>query len=74
MIRTQIQIRDEQIKWLKHYALGRGISMAQLIRDSIDFYRKHIEKSKTFLIKFRCATRKSQEEKCHRRRGQFHIG
>ena len=51
MIRTQIQIRDEQIKWLKHYALGRGISMAQLIRDSIDFYRKHIEKSKTFLSK-----------------------
>ena len=46
MVRTQIQIQDEQIKWLKNHALGRGISMAQLIRDSIDFYRTHIEKSK----------------------------
>ena len=40
MVRTQIQIQDEQIKWLKHHALGRGVSMAQLIRDSIDFYRE----------------------------------
>ena len=46
MVRTQIQIQDDQIKWLKIQALGRGISMAQLIRDSIDFYRTHIEKSK----------------------------
>ena len=51
MIRTQIQIQDEQIKWLKRYALGRGVSMAQLIRDSIDFYRSHIEKSKSLLNK-----------------------
>lgn len=51
MIRTQVQIKDEQIKWLKHHALGCGVSMAQLIRDSIDFYRNHIEKSKTLLSK-----------------------
>jgi len=51
MVRTQIQIQDEQIKWLKNHALGRGISMAQLIRDSIDFYRTHIDKSKRLLHK-----------------------
>lgn len=51
MIRTQIQIQDEQIKWLKRNALSRGVSMAQLIRDSIEFYRSHIEKSKKLLTK-----------------------
>jgi hypothetical protein len=51
MIRTQIQIEPEQIKWLKRQALGRGISMAQLIRDSINFYRTHIEKSRALLHK-----------------------
>ena len=51
MIRTQIQVQDEQIKWLKRHALDRGVSMAQLIRDSIDLYRTHIEKSKILLSK-----------------------
>jgi hypothetical protein len=51
MIRTQIQIQDEQIRWLKRYALDRGVSMAQLIRDCIDFYRGHIEKSKKLMSK-----------------------
>ena len=51
MIRTQIQIKNEQVKWLKHHALGNGVSMAQLIRDSIDFYRTHIDRSKTLLSK-----------------------
>jgi hypothetical protein len=51
MVRTQIQIQDEQIQWLKNHALGRGISMAQLIRDSIDFYRTHVDKSKRLLRK-----------------------
>ncbi len=46
MIRTQIQIHSEQLKWLKHQALGKGVSMSQLIRDSIDFYRLHTEKAK----------------------------
>jgi hypothetical protein len=46
MIRTQIQIQAEQIQWLKRHALAQGISMAQLIRDSIDHYRVHKEKSK----------------------------
>ena len=45
MVRTQIQIYPKQVQWLKKYGLRKGISMAQVIRDSVDFYRLHIEKS-----------------------------
>jgi hypothetical protein len=51
VIRTQIQIQDDQIRWLKRHALGRGISMAQLVRDSIDFYRAHIENTRLLMEK-----------------------
>jgi hypothetical protein len=47
MIRTQIQIHDQQMKWLKKHAMEHGISMSQAIRDSIDFYRIHKEHSRT---------------------------
>ena len=43
MIRTQIQVYADQIEWLKRHALEKGISMSQLIRDSIAYYRSHIE-------------------------------
>lgn len=46
MKRTQIQLPSEQLKWLKQQALAKGVSMSQLIRDSIDFYRSEFEKSK----------------------------
>ena len=49
MVRTQIQIRSEQLKWLKRHALGKGVSMAELIRESIDFYRSHLEKSRMLI-------------------------
>ena len=49
MVRTQIQIHTEQLKWLKEHALGKGVSMAQLIRESIDFYRSNAEKSRRLL-------------------------
>ena len=45
MVRTQIQIHSEQVRWLKQKALGKGVSMSQLIRDSIDFYRTHSERT-----------------------------
>jgi len=45
MIRTQIQIHSEQVRWLKRHALSKGVSMSQMIRDSIDFYRSHSEKT-----------------------------
>ena len=43
MIRTQIQLHPEQIKWLKKHGLKKGISMSQAIRDGVDFYRYHVE-------------------------------
>jgi len=46
MIRTQIQVLPQQMKWLKKHALENGISMSQAIRNSIDFYRSHIEHSR----------------------------
>ena len=45
MIRTQIQIYDYQLNWLKKHALSKNISMSQLIRDCIDFFRTHEERS-----------------------------
>ena len=44
MIRTQIQIYQEQVRWLKKFALENGISMSQAIRDSIDAYRADTER------------------------------
>ena len=64
MVRTQIQIHSEQLKWLKHRALGKGVSMSQLIRDSIDFYRTHAEKSSRL--------EEHQKKGPHRRRQLFH--
>lgn len=46
MIQTQIQVYSEQAKWLKKLALEKGISMSQAVRDSIDFYREHVERSR----------------------------
>ena len=43
MIRTQIQLHSEQIMWLKKHGLKMGVSMSQAIRDSVDFYRYHVE-------------------------------
>ena len=43
MIRTQIQLDNEQMMWLKKHALKKGISMSQAIRDSVDFYRYYVE-------------------------------
>jgi hypothetical protein len=46
MIRTQIQLHPEQVKWLKKIALEKGISMAQAIRDSIDLYRSNTKRTR----------------------------
>ena len=44
MIRTQIQLHSKQVQWLKKYGLTKGLSMSQVIRDSVDSYRFQIEK------------------------------
>ena len=45
MKRTQIQIHSKQLSWLKRQAMRKGVSMSQLIRDSIDFYRSNFERT-----------------------------
>ena len=39
MIRTQIQLNEDQIRWLRARARDRGVSMSQVIREGIDFLR-----------------------------------
>lgn len=39
MIRTQIQIEEDQIKWLREKAGARGVSVSQLIREGIALFR-----------------------------------
>lgn len=36
MVRTQMQLTDEQARALKEIAAQRGVSMAELIRESVD--------------------------------------
>lgn len=36
MVRTQMQLTDEQAKALKEIAAQRGVSMAELIRESVE--------------------------------------
>ena len=43
MLRTQIQLKEEQMEWLRSRARTRGISVSQLIRESIKFYQTHAE-------------------------------
>lgn len=39
MIRTQIQLDKEQMEWLRAEARERGISVSQLIRESVNHFR-----------------------------------
>lgn len=43
MLRTQIQLKEEQMEWLRSKARARGISVSQLIRESIKFYQTHAD-------------------------------
>ena len=43
MIRTQIQIEEDQIEWLRVEARVRGVSVSQLIREGITLFRAREE-------------------------------
>lgn len=43
MVRTQIQLTETQAKILHELALKQGISVAELIRKSVDDYLKHAD-------------------------------
>jgi Arc/MetJ-type ribon-helix-helix transcriptional regulator len=44
MVRTQIQLDEEQARWLKAEANARGISQSQLIREGLSYYREREER------------------------------
>jgi len=44
MIRTQIQIEDDQIEWLRAKAKARGVSVSRLIREGVALFRAHEER------------------------------
>lgn len=43
MVRTQIQLTEAQTKILHELALKQGVSVAELIRKSVDYYLKQID-------------------------------
>ncbi len=44
MIRTQVQIKENQINWLRNMAKDKGVSVSQLIREGINLYRSKEER------------------------------
>ena len=44
MIRTQIQIEEDQIEWLREEAKARGVSISQLIREGVALFRAREER------------------------------
>ncbi len=44
MIRTQIQIEEDQIEWLREEARARGVSVSQLIREGVALFRAREER------------------------------
>ena len=44
MIRTQIQMEEDQIKWLRAEARERGVSVSQLIREGVTLFRAREER------------------------------
>jgi hypothetical protein len=41
MIRTQVQLSEEQSALIKQVAAERNVSMAEIIRQGVDYYLKH---------------------------------
>jgi hypothetical protein len=43
MLRTTVKLEEEQVEWLRANASAKGVSVSQLIREMVNFYRFHIE-------------------------------
>ena len=44
MLRTQIQMEEDQLKWLRVEARARGVSVSQLIREGVALFRAREER------------------------------
>jgi len=45
MIRTQVQLEEDQMEWLKSRAKEMNVSISQLFRESVEIYRKLSKKA-----------------------------
>ena len=64
MVRTQIQLTEEQSKALRKLSAQRDISMAELIRQGIDFY----------LRSCRTISQEERRQRAIKAAGQFRSG
>ena len=64
MVRTQIQLTEEQSKKLRKIAAQRNISMAELIRQGIDLY----------LHTYGNISQEERRRRAIKASGQFHSG
>ena len=64
MVRTQIQLTEEQVTQLKHMAIKTGGSMSQLIRSGVD----------NILRQRRGATDEQRRQRALAAMGSFHSG
>ncbi len=39
MIRTQVQLKEDQVEWLRHKARERRVSISELIREGIELLK-----------------------------------
>lgn len=44
MIRTQVQLEEDQIAWLRAEARARGMSISQLVREGVALFRAREER------------------------------
>jgi hypothetical protein len=44
MIRTQIQLEEEHLNWLRNESKTRGVSISQLIREGISLFKEREER------------------------------
>ena len=64
MVRTQIQLTEEQVQSLKQLAASRNISIAELIRRSVD----------TLLAREGIMDREEMHKRARAAAGRFHFG
>ncbi len=44
MIRTQMQLAEDQIEWLRREARDRGVSVSKLVREGVILFRAYEER------------------------------
>lgn len=64
MVRTQVQLTEDQVRILRREALKSGVSIAELIRRSVDDYLEHLDGG----------NRRELIERAKKAVGKYHAG